>query len=124
MDMSNLSKTQIKSIVDRFNNKLKELNKDVIITTGLIFTSDTDFYYIFNVYKNNKILDKIRANNVEQFNKAFKDLTCKYEVNIIYDYTDLTYSQLDYLYNNTNDKQTKIESIELYSAYLDSILSF
>ena len=115
---------RIRSIVDRANKKLKELSKDVVITTGIVFTSDTDFYYIFNVYRDKKIFDKVRANDVEQFNKVFKDLTCKYEVNIIYDYTDLTYSQLEYLSDIVDSIPNKIEPNEIGSAYFDATFTF
>ena len=92
-----LSKAQVRSIVDRANNKLRELNKKVIITTGVVFTSDKDFYYIFNIYKDNKIIDKKRANDVNSFNTIFKELADKYEVNIIYDY--VFYMSLGVKYN-------------------------
>ena len=75
---------------------MQDLTKDVIITTGIVFTSDTEFYYIFNVFKDNKIADKVRANDVIAFDRVFKELANKYEVNIIYDYGDLTYMQLKY----------------------------
>lgn len=119
-----LSKAQVRSIVDRANNKLRELNKKVIITTGVVFTSDKDFYYIFNIYKDNKIIDKKRANDVNSFNTIFKELADKYEVNIIYDYSDLTYTQINYLANEIADIPNKIEQTELSSAYMDSLLTF
>lgn len=119
-----LSKAQVRSIVDRANNKLRELNKKVIITTGVVFTSDKDFYYIFNIYKDNKIVDKKRANDVNAFDTIFKELADKYEVNIIYDYSDLTYTQINYLANEIADIPNKIEQTELSSAYMDSLLTF
>lgn len=112
------STTQIRSIIDRANHKLKDLNNDIVITTGIIFTSFKDYYYIFNVYQNKKWIDKIRANDSKAFDKVFKDLTTKYEVNIIYDYTDLTFSQLSQL---REDKNARVEHIELDMAYWDSI---
>lgn len=119
-----LSKAQVRSIVDRANNKLRELNKKVIITTGVVFNSDKDFYYIFNIYKDNKIVDKKRANDVNAFDTIFKELADKYEVNIIYDYSDLTYTQINYLANEIADIPNKIEQTELSSAYMDSLLTF
>ncbi len=119
-----LSKAQVRSIVDRANNKLRELNKKVIITTGVVFTGDKDFYYIFNIYKDNKIIDKKRANDVNAFDTIFKELADKYEVNIIYDYSDLTYTQINYLANEIADIPNKIEQTELSSAYMDSLLTF
>lgn len=112
------STTQIRSMIDRANNKLKELKKDIIITTGIVFTSFKDYYYIFNVYQNNEWIDKIRANDSKAFDRVFKELTTKYEVNIIYDYTDLTYSQLTQL---KADKKARVEPLELDMAYWDSV---
>jgi len=115
---------QIRSILDRASKKMQDLTKDVIITTGIVFTSDTEFYYIFNVFKDNKIADKVRANDVITFDRVFKELANKYEVNIIYDYGDLTYMQLKYLAEELGDIPNRVEQVELNSAYMDSMLTF
>ena len=113
--MSNLSKKNIQNIMDRANKRLKELEKDVIIKTGVVFTSETDFYYVFTIYKDNKIIEKLRADTIEEFDKRFKDLTNKYEVNIIYDYDDLTINQLRFLAGEYEEtpKPNKVEQTEL-----------
>lgn len=116
-----LNKVQIRSILDKAYKKMQELDKNIVITTGIIFTSQTDFFYIFNIFKDNKAVEKISVNDVETWNKTFKDLTTKYKVNIIYDYSDLTFNQILYLRENLTDL---IESTELESVYMDSILEF
>lgn len=121
--MNNLNKTQIKSIMDRLNKKMQDLQKDIIITSGIIFTSDKDFYYIFTIYQDNKIKDKITADNIDDFDKIYKNLTNKYKVNIIYDYTDLNYNQLKYL-SEYYITPNRIEQIELNNVYIDTLLTF
>lgn len=119
--MTNLKKINDK--LDKANRKLKDIVKqDVSVVSKIVFTSDTEFYYVFNVIRKGDIIDKVRANNVSQYDKAFKDLANKYEVNIIYDYSDLTFSQLKYL--SELDTPNKVEKGELDSLYLDTMLNF
>ena len=84
-------------IVNRYDERLKELDKDVVIFSGIVFTSDTDYYYIFSIYKDNKLISKVRANDSKEYDKVFADLTNKYEVNILTRYDDLNSKQISYL---------------------------
>lgn len=84
-------------VINCYSDKLKELDKDVIIFTSIVFTSDKDFYYLFSIYRDNKLIEKIRANDVKEFDKTFTELTNKYEVNILYNYADLNSNQINYL---------------------------
>ena len=99
--------------IDKANKKLKDIVKqDVSVVSKIVFTSDTDFYYVFNVIRKGEIIDKVRANDSKQYDKTFKDLANKYEVNIVYDYSDLTYKQLEYLAGYTNDNRVETGTLE------------
>lgn len=96
-------------VLNRYDAKLKELDKDVIIFSSVVFTNDKDFYYIFNIYKDNKLIKKVRANNSKEYDKVFTDLTNKYEVNILYNYADLNTKQVNYLLDIQAPKVSKDE---------------
>lgn len=105
--------TAINNKIDKANKKLKEIVKqDVSIVSKIVFTSDTEFYYVFNVIRKGEIIDKVRANNSRQYDERFKELANKYEVNIIYDYSDLTYSQLEYLAGYKKDNRVESGTLE------------
>ena len=98
---------------NKANNKLKEIVKqDISIVSKIVFTSATEFYYVFNVIRKGEIIDKVRANNSRQYDERFKELANKYEVNIIYDYSDLTYSQLEYLAGYKKDNRVESGTLE------------
>ena len=101
-------------VLNSYEDKLNALNYDYFIISSVIFTSDTDYYYLFSVFKDNKIVDKIPVNDASEYNKVFKDLSIKYKTNIIYNYKDLTSSQLDYLENISDDNisQDEISTIK------------
>lgn len=105
--------TAINNKIDKANKKLKEIVKqDVSIVSKIVFTSDTEFYYVFNVIRKGEIIDKVRANNSRQYDERFKELANKYEVNIIYDYSDLTYNQLEYLAGYKKDNRVESGTLE------------
>jgi hypothetical protein len=101
-------------VLNSYEDKLSALNYDYFIISSVIFTSDTDYYYLFSVFKDNKIVDKIPVNDASEYNKVFKELSIKYKTNIIYNYKDLTSSQLDYLENISDDNisQDEISTIK------------
>lgn len=101
-------------VLNSYEDKLSALNYDYFIISSVIFTSDTDYYYLFSVFKDNKIVDKIPVNDASEYNKVFKELSIKYKTNIIYNYKDLTSSQLDYLENISDDNisQDEISAIK------------
>lgn len=101
-------------VLNSYEDKLSALNYDYFIISSVIFTSDTDYYYLFSVFKDNKIVDKIPVNDASEYNKIFKELTLKYKTNVIYNYKDLTSSQLDYLENISDDNisQDEISTIK------------
>ena len=105
-------------IVNRYDERLKELDKDVVIFSGIVFTSDTDYYYIFSIYKDNKLISKVRANNSIEYDKVFADLTNKYEVNILTRYDDLNSYQISYLIDTDAPKvdRAELETISLNNA--------
>lgn len=102
-------------IVNRYDERLKELDKDVVIFSSVIFTSDTDYYYIFSIYKDNKLINKVRANDIIEYDKVFADLTNKYEVNILTRYDDLNDNQINYLIDTDAPKVdlSELETIRL-----------
>lgn len=105
--------TAINNKIDKANKKLKEIVKqDVSIVSKIVFTSDTEFYYVFNVIRKGELIDKVRANNSRQYDERFKELANKYEVNIIYDYSDLTYNQLEYLAGYKKDNRVESGTLE------------
>ena len=106
---------QYKGIVERADTKLKELGKDTVITNSIIFTNQTEFYYLFKVYQNKICIKKVKATNSKEFDKAFKELADKYGANIIFDYTDLSRHQIIYLQNL--DKDNRANQDELYSEF-------
>lgn len=101
-------------VLNSYEDKLSALNYDYFIISSVIFTSDTDYYYLFSVFKDNKIVDKIPVNDASEYNKVFKELALKYKTNVIYNYKDLTSSQLDYLENISDDNisQDEISTIK------------
>ena len=105
-------------IVNRYDERLKELDKDVVIFSGIVFTSDTDYYYIFSIYKDNKLVSKVRANDIIEYDKVFADLTNKYEVNILTRYDDLNSNQIKYLIDTDAPKvdRAELETISLNNA--------
>ena len=98
---------------NKANNKLKEIVKqDISIVSKIVFTSATEFYYVFNVIRKGELIDRIRANDSKQYDKIFKELANKLEVNIVYDYSDLTYKQLDFLSKYTKDNRVETGELE------------
>lgn len=91
------------NIVNTCEDKLNSLNKDYFIVSNIIFTSDKDYYYLFTIYSDNKIIDKIDVSDAKDYKETYKQLTIKYKTNVIYNYDDLTTKQLNYLYEDIED---------------------
>lgn len=100
-------------VIDNYEGKLKILDYDYFIISNVIFTSDKDYYYLFSVFKDNKVVDKVVVNDSKDYDKTFKDLSIKYKTNVIYNYNDLTYTQLSYLdsLEDTHLNKEEISSI-------------
>lgn len=100
-------------VIDSYEGKLKILDYDYFIVSNVIFTSDTDYYYCFSVFKDNKVVEKIAVNDSKDFSKKFKELSIKYKTNVIYNYNDLNDRQLKYLENLEDEyiNQDEIASI-------------
>ena len=97
-------------VLNDYEGKLKILDYDYFIISNVIFTSDVDYYYLFSVFKDNQVIEKIAVNDASDYSKTFKELSIKYKTNVIYNYNDLTNTQLKYL-ENINDKNIKKEDI-------------
>lgn len=97
-------------VIDNYEGKLKILDYDYFIISNVIFTSDKDYYYLFSVFKDNKVIDKVVVNDIKDYDKTFKDLSIKYKTNVIYNYNDLTYTQLCYL-DSLDDRHLNKEEI-------------
>ena len=97
-------------VIDNYEGKLKILDYDYFIISNVIFTSDKDYYYLFSVFKDNKVIDKVVVNDSKDYDKTFKDLSIKYKTNVIYNYNDLTYTQLCYL-DSLDDRHLNKEEI-------------
>ena len=102
---------QYKNAIEIANKKLKELDKDIVITNNIIFTNQTEFYYIFKIYQNDVCIKKVKASNNNEYDKVFKDLATMYGANIIYNYTDLNINQLNYLSNISDDIRVNKDEI-------------
>ena len=97
-------------VIDNYEGKLKILDYDYFIISNVIFTSDKDYYYLFSIFKDNKVIDKVVVNDSKDYDKTFKDLSIKYKTNVIYNYNDLTYTQLCYL-DSLDDRHLNKEEI-------------
>ena len=97
-------------VIDNYEGKLKILDYDYFIISNVIFTSDKNYYYLFSVFKDNKVIDKVVVNDSKDYDKTFKDLSIKYKTNVIYNYNDLTYTQLCYL-DSLDDRHLNKEEI-------------
>jgi hypothetical protein len=97
-------------VIDNYEGKLKILDYDYFIISNVIFTSDKDYYYLFSVFKDNKVIDKVVVNDSKDYDKTFKDLSIKYKTNVIYNYNDLAYTQLCYL-DSLDDRHLNKEEI-------------
>lgn len=108
-------------IISSYEDKLSSLNYDYFIIASVVFTSDTDYYYLFSVFKDNQIIEKVSADS-KDYNKIFKDLSIKYKTNIIYNYNDLNSKQLKYL-DSLNDNYLNKDEIGniLFKRQLDLI---
>jgi len=84
-------------LLNSYNDKMSVLDYDYFIITSIIFTSDIEYQYLFTIFKDNKIIEKILISDKKDYYKTFKDLTTKYKTNVIYNYNDLTTSQLRFL---------------------------
>lgn len=77
-----------------------------IISRVVFFNNDNNFFYIFNVVLNDKIIKKFRANDNEEYDTIYDELVQEYNTNVEYKYDDLNYNQLDILnelYDNDED---------------------
>ena len=88
-------------IISSYEDKLSVLDYDYFIITNIVFTSESDYYYLFSVFKDNQIIEKVSSDS-KDYDKTFKDLSIKYKTNIIYNYNDLNSKQLKYL-DSLND---------------------
>ena len=50
-------------VISNYEGKLSVLDYDYFIISNVVFTSDTDYYYCFSVFKDNKIIEKISVND-------------------------------------------------------------
>ncbi len=97
-------------VINNYEDKLSILDYDYFIVSNVVFTSDTDYYYCFSVFKDNQIVEKIAIDNASDYDKTFKDLSIKYKTNVIYNYQDLTTKQLNYL-DSLDDNHLSQEEI-------------
>lgn len=96
-------------VIDNYEGKLKILDYDYFIISNVIFTSDVDYYYLFSIFKDNKVIEKIPIYDASEYDKTFKELALKYKTNVIYNYKDLSYKQLKYLESVDDDNISQEE---------------
>lgn len=96
-------------VIDNYEGKLKILDYDYFIISNVIFTSDVDYYYLFSIFKDNKVIEKIPIYDASEYDKTFKELALKYKTNVIYNYKDLSYKQLKYLESVDDDNISQDE---------------
>ena len=115
MRVKDIEKFLIKTndIITSYEDKLKVLDYNYFVISNIIFTSKTEYYYLFNVFKDNKVIEQISITNTKDYNKVFKELSVKYKTNIIYNYNDLSYKQLKYLdsLDDTNLNKDEINNL-------------
>lgn len=115
MRVKDIEKFLIKTndIITSYEDKLKILDYNYFVISNIIFTSKTEYYYLFNVFKDNKVIEQISITNTKDYNKVFKELSVKYKTNIIYNYNDLSYKQLKYLdsLDDTNINKDEINNL-------------
>ncbi len=97
-------------VINSYEDKLSVLDYDYFIISNVVFTSDKEYYYVFSVFKDNQIIEKVAVDKASDYDKTFKDLSIKYKTNVIYNYNDLTYKQLCYL-DSLNDKHLNKDEI-------------
>ena len=85
-------KNKIKTLVDRLDTLD---STDIIIT--LKFTSNTEYFYIFKVFKNNKLIKEITAQKDCNFKDLVRNLKLKFSARLSTDFSNLTIAQLEYL---------------------------
>ena len=119
-DLDNFLKKANK-IINSYEDKLSVLDYDYFIIASVVFTSDADYYYLFSVFKDNQIIEKVSVDS-KDYNKTFKDLSIKYKTNILYNYNDLNSKQLKYL-DSLNDNHLNKDEIGniLFKRQLDLI---
>lgn len=84
-------------LLNSYNDKMSVLDYDYFIISSIVFTSDIEYQYLFTIFKDNRVIEKILIADKKDYYKTFKDLTTKYKTNVIYNYNDLTTSQLRFL---------------------------
>lgn len=106
----------------KMTDKIKQILKhDTSIISRVIFTKSKEFYYMFYVIQKGVVKTKKRANSVKEFDKVYEELTNEYNSNIIYDYTDLTKKQLEYLAIFKNDNETRLDLELLENTRIDNL---
>lgn len=92
-------RTNIKKQLNNINDRLDKFIKYTIEHT-IIFTSDTEFCYLFNVYnRHHKLVEtcKIDASDIKGLENCSNSLENKYKTKIITNYDTLSTEQLNYL---------------------------
>lgn len=96
-------------VLNDYEGKLKILDYDYFIISNVVFTSDAEYYYLFSIFKDNKVIEKIPIYDASEYDKTFKELALKYKTNVIYNYKDLSYKQLKYLESVDDDNISQEE---------------
>lgn len=96
-------------VLNDYEGKLKILDYDYFIISNVVFTSDVEYYYLFSIFKDNKVIEKIPIYDASEYDKTFKELALKYKTNVIYNYKDLSYKQLKYLESVDDDNISQEE---------------
>ena len=111
-----MASTTIK-VLNKINDRLNKLQNDYItITTGIVFTSDTEFYYIFKIYYLDKLKETIKADTDKDYERIYSKLADKYNALIQVDYSDLTDKQLMYL---TGENRTEPVAVEMGNIFME-----
>lgn len=108
-----------KEVVDALKVKLDDIQyeqsldkNNIRLIVRVVFCSDEEFFYVFNIVKDDKVLKKVVANNTREYDKIYKDLVIEYNTNIEHKYDDLNSNQLDYL-NNIDIDSTRVSIDEV-----------
>ena len=123
-----------KKVVDALKIKLDDIQyeqnidkNNIRLIVRVVFCSDEEYFYVFNIVKDDKVLKKVVANNIKEYDKIYKDLVIEYNTNVEHKYDDLNSNQLEYLSNiDIDSTRVSIDEVKKRQSiiFLDNLEHF
>lgn len=123
-----------KKVVDALKVKLDDIQyeqsidkNNIRLIVRVVFCSDEEYFYVFNIVKDDKVLKKVVANNIKEYDKIYKDLVIEYNTNVEHKYDDLNSNQLEYLSNiDIDSTRVSIDEVKKRQSiiFLDNLEHF